>query len=203
MHVIAGRLRGRRLEYVSTSALRPASQKVRSAIFNILQNRIEGARVLDIFCGTGSVGIEALSRGAAHVDFVDLDVRLVVRNVTALGIRDEVDVYRKDALAAVEVITAKQKRYDLVFVGAPYDFPGTPAVLESLGRNRIVSPGGTLMLEHRNRTRPPDRHGDLALARSYPYGQTVLSVYRPASDIDAGTPQGSPILDNAGGGSYT
>jgi 16S rRNA (guanine966-N2)-methyltransferase len=201
MHVIAGRLRGRRLEYASNSTLRPASQKVRAAIFNILQDRIQDARVLDIFCGTGSVGIEALSRGAAHVDFVDLDVRLVVRNVTALAVTGDVDIFRKEASAAVEVIAAKQKRYDFVFVGAPYDFPDTPKVLESLGRHGSVAPGGTLMLEHRNRTRPLERHGDLVLARSYPYGQTILSVYRPAADMEA--PGSTQNLDNPGGGPYT
>lgn len=179
MHVIAGRLRGRKLEYVSTRELRPASQKVRSAVFNILQDRIVGVRVLDLFCGTGSIGLEALSRGAEHVDFVDQDVRLVARNVASLGVGGEVDVYRNDVLRALRIIVEKGKSYGLVFVGAPYDYPGSADVLEAAGRGGVVERGGCLMYEHRNRTLPPERCGELVLARSYPYGQTVLSVYRP------------------------
>jgi 16S rRNA (guanine966-N2)-methyltransferase len=180
MHIIAGRLRGRRLEYVSTREIRPASQKVRSAVFNILQDRIVGARVLDLFCGTGSIGFEALSRGAEHVDFVDHDVRLVTRNVAALGVGDEVDVFRTDARRALQTAAQKGKSYGLVFVGAPYDYPETPAVLEEVGRGGIVEAGGCLMYEHRNRTLPAESYGALALVKSYPYGQTILSVYRLA-----------------------
>lgn len=179
MHIIAGSLRGRRLEFVSTAALRPASQKVRSAVFNILQDRILGARVLDLFCGTGSIGLEALSRGAAHVDFVDHDVGLVVRNVQHLEVSGAVDVFRKDVHRAVQIIVQKQKRYDFVFVGAPYDYGDTPAVLDRIGQGGVVAPRGSLMLEHRNRTRPAERHGELLLSRSYPYGQTILTVYEP------------------------
>jgi 16S rRNA (guanine(966)-N(2))-methyltransferase RsmD len=179
MHIIAGHLKGRRLEYVSTPELRPASQKVRSAVFNILQERIVGARVLDLFCGTGSVGLEALSRGAAHVDFVDHDVTLVVRNVKHLDVSAEVNIYRKDALRAVQTIVSSTKSYDLVYVGAPYDYQETPAVLEAVGTGGVVAAGGCLMVEHRNRTHPLDRHGGLVLARRYSYGQTILSVYKP------------------------
>jgi 16S rRNA (guanine966-N2)-methyltransferase len=181
MHIIAGSLRGRKLEFVSTAQLRPASQKVRSAVFNILHDRIVGARVLDLFCGTGSIGLEALSRGAAHVDFVDLDVGLVVRNVEQLGVSSLVDVFRKDVHRAVQIIVQKGKSYDFVFVGAPYGYGETPAALDRIGQGGVVAPGGSLMLEHRNRTQPAERHGELLLARSYPYGQTILSVYEPVA----------------------
>jgi 16S rRNA (guanine966-N2)-methyltransferase len=179
MHIIAGRLRGRRLEYVSTRELRPASQKVRSSVFNILQERIVGVRVLDLFCGTGSIGLEALSRGAEHVDFVDHDVKLVTRNVAALGVGDEVDVFRNDVHRAVRIIGEKGKSYGLVFVGAPYDYAQTSELLDAVGRFGVVASGGCLMYEHRNRTLPAERYGELELSKSYPYGQTVLSVYRP------------------------
>ena len=179
MHILGGRLRGRRLEYVSTKTLRPASQKVRSSIFNILQQRIDGARVLDLFCGTGAVGLEALSRGAAHADFVDRDVGLVVRNVLHLGVTEEAEVFRKDVHLAVEIIRGKGKSYDFIFVGAPYDYAQTPRLLEALGSEGVVAPGGCLMYEHRNRTLPAQRHGRLRLVRSYDYGQTVLSLYEP------------------------
>jgi len=180
VHIIAGRLRGRSLEYVSTKELRPASQKVRSSVFNILQDRIRDARVLDLFCGTGSVGLEALSRGASHADFVDLDVSLVVRNVLHLGVSDEASIYRKDVHRAVEIIRNKGKSYDFVFVGAPYDYGDTPRLLEALGSEGVVAGGGCLMYEHRNRTSPSSRYGGLELRKSYTYGQTVLSLYEPS-----------------------
>jgi 16S rRNA (guanine(966)-N(2))-methyltransferase RsmD len=181
MHILAGRLRGRRIEYARNAALRPISQKVRAAIFNILQDRIEGARFLDLFCGTGSVGLEALSRGAAHVDFVDHDVSLVARNVKLLELNSEADVYRKDVHLAVDIIRAKGKTYEIVFVGAPYDYPETARLLRSVGEGGVVAPGGCLALEHRNRTQPEDPVGALAVRRTYVYGQTVITLYtRPA-----------------------
>jgi 16S rRNA (guanine966-N2)-methyltransferase len=179
MHIIAGSLRGRRLEFVSTREIRPASQKVRAAVFNILHDRILGARVLDLFCGTGSIGLEALSRGASHVDFVDHDVGLVVRNVESLEVSGEVDIFRKDVQRAVQIIVQKSKSYEFVFFGAPYDYPDTPAVLDLIGQGGVVAPLGALMLEHRNRSHPAESHGALRLSRSYPYGQTILSVYEP------------------------
>ncbi len=181
MHIIAGRLRGRRIDYLRTAALRPVSQKVRASVFNILQQRIVDARLLDLFCGTGSVGLEALSRGAAHVDFVDHDVGLVVRNVKHLGLTEVASIYRKDVHRAIEIIRAKGKTYDIVFVGAPYDYPETPRLMRSIGEGGVIAPGGCLMLEHRNRTHPDENAGDLGLHRTYVYGQTVISLYeRPA-----------------------
>ena len=177
MHIIAGRLRGRRLHFLRTRELRPVSQKVRAAVFNILQSRIEGLRVLDLFCGTGSVGLEALSRGASHADFVDLDVSLVVRNVRDLGVTEVSEVYRKDVHKAVDIIREKGKTYGFVFVGAPYPYPDTPRLLAALGEGGVVEPGGYLVYEHSNRTTPPQALGSLSRKKTYPYGQTVLTLY--------------------------
>src|SRR3954466_15013003 len=104
MRVIAGRFKGRRLQAPTWEGLRPTSDKLRETLFNILAPRIEGARVLDGFAGTGAVGIEALSRGASHVTFVERDPRavaLIEANLALCGIGADYNVLRGDVLAAL------------------------------------------------------------------------------------------------------
>lgn len=177
MHILGGELRGRKLVFRKNQDIRPMSQKVRAAIYNILQERILGADVLDLFCGTGSVGLEALSRGAAHADFVDLDTTLVARNVEALGLAERTSIFRRDVHQAVEVIRQKAKTYGFVFVGAPYAYPETARLLEAIGGGNVVALDGELIYEHSNRTEPADAIGSLQKRKTYVYGQTVLTAY--------------------------
>src|SRR5438445_6041525 len=123
MRVIAGRLGGRRLKAPRGRATRPTSDRVREAIFAMLAD-VEGARVLDLFAGTGALGIEALSRGAAHAVFVERDARALAalrENLAALELGpDAAEVRRVEALAALRSARSAKETYDLLFIDPPY-----------------------------------------------------------------------------------
>lgn len=118
IRIIGGRFRGRRLETPADRSIRPTGDRTREALFNVLDHGglIGGAVFLDLFCGTGAVGLEAWSRGAGEVWLVDREIRLAARNAAALGQPDEVHVLRRDATKLV----AAPARFDLVFLDPPY-----------------------------------------------------------------------------------
>ena len=180
MKIVAGKFKGKRLLFKKTKDIRPMTEKVRSAIYDILQDWVQGKIMLDLFCGSGSVGIEAISRGAAHVDFVDLEVKTVSMNVDSFGLKDQVSIFRNDVFRALEVINKKQKKYDFIFIGAPYPFTRIPEILKKIDDFAILSHKGLLILEHVKGLKL-----DLALSalnhkRTYMYGQTILELYESA-----------------------
>ena len=177
MKVIAGKYKNRRLSFVKNQHVRPMTQMVREAIFDILREQIVEATMLDLFCGSGSVGIEALSRGAVHVDFVDLDVGMVGENVKRLGLQEAACIYRRDAFDALRVIRRIGKVYDVIFVGAPYAFGALASVVQTIGESGVLRAGGALMLEHRKGREVPQECDGLTYKRRYAYGQTLLSFY--------------------------
>ncbi len=195
MYVIGGELKGRRLVFVKNPKVRPMTQLVRESLFNIWRDHVQGAAVLDLFCGSGAVGIEALSRGAGRVDFVDLSVREASQNVRALGLESRCSIFRVDALKALERAAKNGKSYDLVFVGAPYPYEHLGRVIESFDRLPLLRPGALLTVEHEKGTSLPERFATFALLRGYAYGQTLITVFR-ANEANTG----APGAGNPGGG---
>jgi 16S rRNA (guanine966-N2)-methyltransferase len=177
MNVIAGSLKGRKLNFVKNKNVRPLTQKVKEAMFSVLQDWIVEKNILDLFCGSGSMAIEAISRGASHADLVDLSVGMAVQNVKALGIEEYADIFRKDVLLALKLIHSKEKSYDFIFVGAPYGFPKTGKVLETIDEHRVLRKGGYLMLERPNHREFPSEFESFAEKKQYRYGQTVIVLY--------------------------
>lgn len=173
MRVIAGMFKGRRLEAPAWEGLRPTSDKLRETLFNILAPRIAGARVLDGFAGTGAVGIEALSRGAAHVTFVDSDRRaaaLVERNLSRCGIEAAYSVQRGDVAAVLRRLPAGAA-FDLIVLDPPYDADARPALEAAAAR---VAAGGVLVLERATR-REPDIPVSLTRVRDVKSGDSSLT----------------------------
>ncbi|MGE5552387.1 MAG: 16S rRNA (guanine(966)-N(2))-methyltransferase RsmD [Betaproteobacteria bacterium] len=183
MRVVAGRLGGLRLRAVPGRATRPTTDRVKESVFGILGERCEGAIVLDLFAGTGSLGIEALSRGAARVLFVERDpaaVRVLGENLRATGVTGQATVLVKEALAALGLLARKgDGPFDLVFLDPPYGKGMVEAALERLGNgNGLLSPGALVVAEHSNHETPPLELGALSLWRRQRYGETVVSFYR-------------------------
>ena len=177
MRIIAGTLKGRRLETPSWAGLRPTSDRLRETLFNVLAPVIPGARVLDAYAGTGAIGIEAISRGAAHVTFVDCDARataLVTRNLQRCGIRDGYAIIRDDAARAVPA-TASQD-FDVIVLDPPYDAADAAPVVAALAP--ALAPGGVLVLEHARRHVAPPAAGALTLTRALRAGDSALAFYR-------------------------
>jgi 16S rRNA (guanine(966)-N(2))-methyltransferase RsmD len=178
MRVIAGSLRGRRLKAPSWDGLRPTSDKLRETLFNILAPRIEGARVLDAFAGTGALGIEALSRGARSVTFVEQDRRaqaLIRANLEHCGIDTGYNLMRVAVDRAVTALQAPGfEPFDIVLLDPPYALPGHAALTTI---DALVAPGGVAVLEHATRASAPDAAGRLVRVRQVVSGDSTLTFY--------------------------
>lgn len=175
MRVIAGRLKGRRLKAPKWDGLRPTSDRLRETLFNILAPRIAGARVVDGFAGTGAVGIEAISRGAAEVTFIEQDrraVALIEENLRACGVEGGYTIHRGDAAAVLAGLGPSS--FDLILLDPPYDVSSTSAVLEASAR--ALASGGLIVLEHATR-REPGAAATLTAVRRVKSGDSTLTFF--------------------------
>ena len=169
MRVVAGRFKGRTLHAPRGTSVRPTSDKVRGAIFNVLGD-VSGLSVLDLFAGTGALGIEALSRGAADAAFVDTETAAVERNLAAVGI--DVRVHRRDAL---RFLAQAEDAYDLVFLDPPYSSaPSLGARLTEL-LPAVLSQNARIVTESDKRA-PLDLDFPLEFERDY--GDTRIRIHR-------------------------
>jgi 16S rRNA (guanine966-N2)-methyltransferase len=175
VRVIAGTLKGRRLKAPTWEGLRPTSDKLRETLFNILAPRVAGARVLDGYAGTGAIGIEALSRGAAHVTFVERDPRaqaLIAGNLAHCGVTDGYAIIRATVARALNELAAAS--FDIMIFDPPY---GDAADADLAAAGTRLAPGGILVLEHARRRVSPERLGGLVRSRDVTSGDSALTLY--------------------------
>jgi 16S rRNA (guanine966-N2)-methyltransferase len=174
IRVISGSAKGRRLETPTWEGLRPTSDRLRESLFNIIAPRIAGARIVDGYAGTGALGIEALSRGAAHVTFVDSDpraIRLIGTNLERAGMKSAAKTCTIVRTGFMEMAASHSDGpFDLVLLDPPYDDPALPAALRAA--HRIVSDDGLVVLEHATRVVPPE-----GAVRTVKAGDSSLSFY--------------------------
>jgi 16S rRNA (guanine(966)-N(2))-methyltransferase RsmD len=186
MRVIAGTYRSRILKSLKGLALRPTSDRLRETLFNVLGPGVAGARFVDVFAGTGAVGIEALSRGAAEVVFIENHppaVALIRKNLGSLGVRVGATVLGADALRGLEKLAAKHtaasRPFDFVFIDPPYAATEEYArVLRVLGSAAFLAPGSVIVAEHHKKFDLPAHAGSLARFRVLKQGDAALSFYR-------------------------
>ena len=177
MRIIAGTLKGRTLRAPGWTGLRPTSDRLRETLFNVLGASIGGARVLDGYAGTGAVGIEALSRGAAHVTFVEQDPRaiaLIETNLKRCGVTERYVIIR----AGFADATARfhQPAFDIIFLDPPYGTAELTRALDAAGS--LMQPGTRLVIEHAKRDAAPAVHGGLTRTRLLTSGDSALAFYR-------------------------
>ena len=185
MRILGGTLRGRRLAAPPQKGIRPTAGKVKQALFNILAERVPGARFLDLYAGTGLIGIEALSRGASHVTFVEsspANCRLLKANLQRCGYADQA-VVQSVASSRFLKQTLFQP-YDLVFLDPPYHTGEGENILPTLGAGDIIVPNGVVVIEHFHKYSLPSLIGRLTFVKSHRYGDTLLSIYRPMQPKD-------------------
>lgn len=178
MRVISGSAGGRRLKELSGMETRPTTDKVKESLFNIIQFEIEGRRALDLFAGTGQLGIEALSRGAAHCTFVDRRreaAGLVRENLRHTGLEDRARVIQGDSLAFLE---ACGEKFDLIFLDPPYRTDLLDRALALAGKIDILSEYGIIICETMADRGLPPLESPLEWGREYRYGQIKLTVGR-------------------------
>jgi 16S rRNA (guanine966-N2)-methyltransferase len=189
MRVIAGNYRSRILKSLKGLALRPTSDRLRETLFNVLGPDVKGSRFLDLFAGTGAIGIEALSRGTLEVVFVENHApaaALIRRNLESLGIRGGARVLSMDVQQGLERLAAAKKgkvpSFDFIFLDPPYAAAKDYArVLEFLGSGDLLASAGIVIAEHRRSFELPAEVGRLRRYRVLKQGDAALSFYRRAA----------------------
>lgn len=180
MRVIGGKYRGRRLKTVEGLAVRPTSDRLRETLFNILAPQIKDSRFLDLCAGSGAVGIEALSRGASHVTFVDQSrpaCSAIQVNLDTIGITNEATIINKDAVSAMKHLTG---RFDIIFFDPPYESDVYDRVLGELGESDLPAPDTIVVVEHRAKRPPEQTFGRLEIFRTVKQGDSSLAFFQLA-----------------------
>jgi len=193
MRVIAGKYRSRHLKSPKGMALRPTSDRLRETLFNILGDRVAGAFFVDLFAGTGAVGIEALSRGARKVVFIEKHapaVTLIKKNLESLEANAGTRILAVDALRGLEVLaksrTGEDPGPDLVYVDPPYgNSEDYERVLRWIGFEGLLPKGSLVIAEHRRNFESPEAVGNLQRVRMLRQGDAVLSFYRLGRKVSA------------------
>ena len=182
MRVISGTSKGRKLATPKNLSLRPTSDRVKESIFNILRGRIAEGMALDLFAGTGNLGIEAISRGARKVIFVEKGrhaLRLIQRNLAQFGLEERSEVLPIDANRAIGILMEKGEIFDLILMDPPYEKGLIKRTLLKLISHPIYATGSILVIEHDRREPMPDTLEGWNLVRERRLGDTVISFLTP------------------------
>lgn len=165
----------------SSGSLRPTSGKVREALFDILRSRMADARFLDLYAGTGAVGIEALRQGASETVFVEAgrtNAELIRRSLERSGLGGKCRIISMKVLNFIEGAGTNDLPFDIIFLDPPYHGGEIMLALSLLGKTRMLSSGGIVVAEHFAKVRLPDSFDKLYKVRDYTYGDTMLSLYK-------------------------
>ena len=181
IRVIAGRFGGRLLDAPKENSTRtkPMGERIRNAMFNSIGNEINGAQVLDAFAGTGAVGLEALSRGAAHVTFIERDKiaqKILSNNVSSLGVQNEAKIISASVNSWIE--SGGAGKYDIIFADPPYKNPQFSTVSKLFG---LLKPGGIMVLSHPGRGEEPNLGNEIVVVDNRSYGNAYLTSFRRES----------------------
>ena len=177
VRVIAGQVKGRSLKPSPRSSIRPTSDLVRGALFSILGPAVVDASVLDLFAGTGALGIEALSRGAARADFVESHPRQCAALRASLHALDMADRCQVRCSRVERALASLTGPYDLLFLDPPYAYANLGQLLERIAHSSLVAERSIVAVEHTRRLELAEVYGPLTLARRRSYGDTAISLY--------------------------
>lgn len=180
IRITGGSVKGRNLISPKGAKTRPASGALRESLFNIIRDNIQGARCVDLFAGVGTIGLEALSRGASGCVFIEKDrgaARILRRNIDLCGFRSVAEVYTGDAITLLSRLEKKGEHFTFVFVDPPYHAGLLTKTLKKLGVSSVVAPGGIVVVQRSSREEVPLVVGRLKLEREVRFGETILSFY--------------------------
>lgn len=195
MRIITGTSKGRRLATPKNHAIRPTSDRVKESIFNILGKEVEGKVVLDLFAGTGNLGIEALSRGAKKAFFVEKGrqaLRLIQRNLSQCGMSERSEILSTDVSRAIGILNQRGQSFDLILMDPPYEKGLIQKTLIKLHSNRIYQEDSILLVEHDRREPVPQRVDGWTLIRQQGIGDTLISFLIPLLSTEHGE---SPVQE--------
>ncbi|MGB9779249.1 16S rRNA (guanine(966)-N(2))-methyltransferase RsmD [Caldanaerobacter sp.] len=180
MRVISGSLKGRKINSLVGEEVRPTSDRVKEALFNILMGRIESSVFLDLFAGTGNVGIEALSRGAEFCYFVDKNlssIRCIIENINKLNLKPFCRILHMDAFVALDMFHKKGIKFDIIFLDPPYHQNLSEKALKRIASLEVLKEGGVVVAEIHKREELKERYGNLKKVKENRYGETILVFY--------------------------
>lgn len=194
MRISGGLVKGRRVttkkifsKRSKVKDMRPTSSKVREALFDIIKDRIEGASFVDLYAGTGTVGFEALSRGAHMAIFVEpnrLRAQAIKETAVQFGFCEKINVVEGKAVGFLKRASAEKKRFDIFFVDPPYFSEEIMKILPMIGEKRLLNDIGIVIVEHFFKRSLPELAGELKMIRSYRYGDTMLTLYRKMRETE-------------------
>ncbi|MCS7253306.1 MAG: 16S rRNA (guanine(966)-N(2))-methyltransferase RsmD [Armatimonadota bacterium] len=186
MRIISGRLRGRKLVAPDSKELRPTSDAAREALFNILRERVVGCRFLDVCAGVGTVGLEALSRGATRATFIERDAACIAalkRNIAKCGCEQMAKVIRSDALLALKRLVKLGEKFDIIFADPPYEGRLALKLLQLVSENTgLLADSGLVIIQHSERQHLPVECGQLKLLKRHRVGENAFSFYTLRKD---------------------
>lgn len=180
LRIIAGEARGRRIITPTGIQTRPTSDRVKESMFNILGDRVPGSKVLDLFAGTGSLGLESISRGAQSCVCIDNSkesIKVIYQNINMLKFEEYCEVYHNDAFSALSILGRKDRKFNIIFVDPPYHKEIVPLVLKKITDIGIIEGKGVIVSEHDSKDSVPEKISDLVRFKSVLYGDTALSFY--------------------------
>ena len=187
MRVISGVCKGRPLKAVQGMTTRPTTDKVKESLFNIIGPYFDGGMVLDLFSGSGSLGLEALSRGMEKGIFVEKDpkaLQVIKANIQACNMEEESEVLRSDALRSIKALGGRGLSFDLILMDPPYKIANTiPAILNEIEENHLLSEDGLIICEHGEELKLPEQIGSFMKYRHEKYGITAISFFRTQDEV--------------------
>ena len=186
MRIIGGRAKGRKLSVVKGKTIRPTPDNVKESIFSMIQGHVEGKTVLDLFAGTGNLGLEALSQGAEKAIFVEKDktsLRTLMKNRNLCGFQDQAEILSLDAEVALKVLRRRAERVDLVFIDPPYGSGYVEKTLRLINAHDMVTEGGLIVAQHRSDENIAPPGEKLSLQKRKRHGDTMISIFQWSSSL--------------------
>jgi 16S rRNA (guanine966-N2)-methyltransferase len=185
MRIISGKFKGRQLASFKADHIRPTMDRIKETLFNKLRHYTEGVRVLDLFAGTGNLGLEALSRGALHVTFVEVhpkSLQIIVQNCELLKIDDsEFDIVKKDVLKYL--LSESKHQFDLIFIDPPFTEKMADEVMSALSQSKVFHDDTIIAIEAIKQEKIDDTYGELVCFDRQNYGDKTLSLFKKKDSI--------------------
>jgi len=181
VRIISGEKKGFSVKAVPGMNTRPTTDKIRESMFQIIGPRFEGGTMLDLYGGSGVVGLEALSRGMDKVIFVDKNssaVQTIKSNLKAAGWKERAEVYRKESYLALKAVSRKGTQFEMIFLDPPYEKHNLQKDLEFISEKQLLKTGGMVVVEHARQVILPETYKNMYMERRENYGITTISMYR-------------------------
>lgn len=180
MRITSGELKNRRIKSREGRETRPTLERIKEAIYSIIGEKIVDAKFLDLYAGTGNMTFEGISRGAKRAIMIEQDkeaVRIIIENVNHLGIENKCRAYKNDVFRAVEILSRKNEKFDIIFIDPPYKENISTKTIEKIFENNLLEEDGIIISEHSVYEKMPDKIGNFVKYDERNYNKKIVSFY--------------------------